>query len=312
MDPREHKKIGPVLEVTTSYLHGKHGVEIRIMSLSRDDTHSWVRISHGSNKFVMNYDTEIPEEQLEEYALQLDAKDFACRSKAKAKPQKKRTCWLSTKNRSHGKEELDRYWTREIFSLRIRRIEESNSSSSSFTESTSRRRWSGSFLQKKGKSSESMPTIYSLVWRSMVSMFGSKRRRKKEIPVLYWCFRNNCLFPSSRTQSYWSFITGQCGNSEQLLPVHIPCRMCFQFAFYHQLWIKTWRSKFEQKTDSVLLAFRMCVSSSFDHQQRIDTWRSGFKQETNSILLVYWSQGQSAQRSWIDGLECTASCTIPA
>ena len=30
-------KIGPVLEVTTSCLHGKHGVEIRIMSLSRDN-----------------------------------------------------------------------------------------------------------------------------------------------------------------------------------------------------------------------------------------------------------------------------------
>ena len=61
-------KIGPVLEVTTSYLHGKHGVEIRIMSLSRDNTHSWVRILHGSNKFVMdlnNNDTEIPEDQLE-------------------------------------------------------------------------------------------------------------------------------------------------------------------------------------------------------------------------------------------------------
>ena len=85
-------KIGPVLEVTTSYLHVKHGVEIRIMSLSRDNTHSWVRISHGSNKFVMdlnNNDTEIPEEQLEEHALQLDAKDFVGRSKAKAKPQRK-------------------------------------------------------------------------------------------------------------------------------------------------------------------------------------------------------------------------------
>ena len=35
-----------------------------------------------------NNDTEIPEEQLEEYALQLDAKDFACRTKAKAKPQR--------------------------------------------------------------------------------------------------------------------------------------------------------------------------------------------------------------------------------
>ena len=85
-------KIGPVLEVATCCLHGKHGVEIRIMSLSRDDTHSWVRISHGSNKFVMNLnnnDTEIPEDQLEEYALQLNAKDFACRSMATAKPQRR-------------------------------------------------------------------------------------------------------------------------------------------------------------------------------------------------------------------------------
>ena len=85
-------KIGPVLEVATSSFHGKHGVEIRIMSLSRDNTHSWVRISLGSKKFVMNLNnngTEIPEDQLEEYALKLSAKDFACRSKAKAKPQRR-------------------------------------------------------------------------------------------------------------------------------------------------------------------------------------------------------------------------------
>ena len=50
-------KIGPVMEVTTSYLHGKHGVEIRIMSLSRDNTDSWVRISRGSNKFGMDLKT---------------------------------------------------------------------------------------------------------------------------------------------------------------------------------------------------------------------------------------------------------------
>ena len=87
-----NKKIGPVLEVTTSCLHGKYGVEIRIWSLNGDNTHSWVRISHGSNKFVMdsnNNDTEVPEDQLEEHALQLDVKDFACRSKAKAKPQRR-------------------------------------------------------------------------------------------------------------------------------------------------------------------------------------------------------------------------------
>ena len=85
-------KIGPVLEVATCYLHGKYGVEIRFMSLSRDDTHSWVRIFDGSNKFVMNLnnnETEIPEDQLEEYALKLDAKEFVGRSKAKAKPQRR-------------------------------------------------------------------------------------------------------------------------------------------------------------------------------------------------------------------------------
>ena len=75
------------------------------MSLSRDNTHSWVRISHGSNKFVMNLnnnETEIPEDQLEKYALKLSAKDFVCMpSKGKSKTTKKRACWLFTKNRSH-------------------------------------------------------------------------------------------------------------------------------------------------------------------------------------------------------------------
>ena len=32
-------KIGPALEVATSYLHGKYGVAIRIWSLNRDNTH---------------------------------------------------------------------------------------------------------------------------------------------------------------------------------------------------------------------------------------------------------------------------------
>ena len=74
-----------------THLHGKHGVEIRILSLSRDNTHFWVRISHWSKKFVMNLinkETEILEDQFEEYALQLNAQNFACRAEAKAKPQR--------------------------------------------------------------------------------------------------------------------------------------------------------------------------------------------------------------------------------
>ena len=76
-------KIGPVLEVTTSCLHGKHGVEISI----------WVRISHGSNKFVMdlnNNDTEVPEDLPEDQALHLNAEEFVNRSEAKAKPQRRK------------------------------------------------------------------------------------------------------------------------------------------------------------------------------------------------------------------------------
>ena len=96
-------KIGPVLEIATCCLHGKYGVEIRIWSLNRDNTHSWVRISHGSNKFVMNLNNneqEIPEVQLEEYALKTECERFCMPIKGKSKTTKKRTCRLFTKNSS--------------------------------------------------------------------------------------------------------------------------------------------------------------------------------------------------------------------
>ena len=39
-----------LLEVTTSYMYGKYGIEIRIWSVSQDNSQSWVRISYGTNK----------------------------------------------------------------------------------------------------------------------------------------------------------------------------------------------------------------------------------------------------------------------
>ena len=51
LDSRD-TKIGPVLEVTTSNLQSKHGVKIRIDSVDKDNSHSWVWISHGLNKLV--------------------------------------------------------------------------------------------------------------------------------------------------------------------------------------------------------------------------------------------------------------------
>ena len=101
---RGNTKIGPVLEVTTSYLQGKYGVEIRIMSLSRDNTHSWDRISLGLNKLVTDlidkvYDDneqETSETKTEAFALKTDVFAFASRSKAKAKPRRLTSACSST------------------------------------------------------------------------------------------------------------------------------------------------------------------------------------------------------------------------
>ena len=63
----------------------------RIWSLSEDNTHSWVRISHGSNKFVMdsnNNDTEVPEDQPEEQALPTGCEGFCIPIKGKSKTHK--------------------------------------------------------------------------------------------------------------------------------------------------------------------------------------------------------------------------------
>ena len=163
-DGSRETKIGPMLEVTTSCLHGKYGVEIRIWSLIGDNTHSWVRISHGSNKFVMdsnNNDTEVPEDQLEEHALQLDAKDFACRSKAKAKPQRRepadsssgiipmyRRTWIDIER---GKHFLSAY---EVSKKVIHLLRHSHKV---------HREGDGAVHFWKGKSSEPIPTVYSLV-----------------------------------------------------------------------------------------------------------------------------------------------------
>ena len=108
-------KIGFALEVTTCCLQGKYGVEIRIESMNKDNSHSWVRISHGLNKLVKNWNNKdendkkqgTSEMQFEEYALKLNASDFASRSKAKAKPQRRDSASSSTRTIPIG----ERSWT---------------------------------------------------------------------------------------------------------------------------------------------------------------------------------------------------------
>ena len=79
-------RIGPVLEVTTSYMYGKHGIEIRIWSVGQDNSQSWVRISYGTNKYVVDSNhnnTEAPADPHEEQASQSSVKVIAARSRQK-------------------------------------------------------------------------------------------------------------------------------------------------------------------------------------------------------------------------------------
>ena len=83
-------RIGPELEVTTSFKHFKYGIEIRIWSVNQDNSQSWVRLSYGTVKYVVDSiqdNTEILVDPQEEQVPQTSIKVVAARSKAKAKPQ---------------------------------------------------------------------------------------------------------------------------------------------------------------------------------------------------------------------------------
>ena len=79
-------RIGPVLEVTTSFQQFKYGIEIRIESVNQDNSHSLVRISYGTVKYVIDSiqdETEIPADPQEEQVPQTSTSVVAARSKAK-------------------------------------------------------------------------------------------------------------------------------------------------------------------------------------------------------------------------------------
>ena len=92
-------RIGPILEVTTSFQHFKFGVEVRIQSMKEDNSHSWVRISHGTVRYVNNYikyDTQNLASSQEEEDVPASSEVGAARSKAKAKPQPRESIGTTT------------------------------------------------------------------------------------------------------------------------------------------------------------------------------------------------------------------------
>ena len=177
------------------------------MSINEDNSLSWVRISHGSHKLVTNLnknEQETSEMLFEESALNLNAGDFASRSKAKAKTQKRDSASSSTRTIPIG----ERTWTDVEpgeYSLSDHPV--SNKWIQILRHGSLPRDNDGAIEFWRIKDDLRTHLLYCHHWSDEVEeQHGRRRRTKEKISVLFRFFRNNCVSPSSsrtfRMQSY--------------------------------------------------------------------------------------------------------------
>ena len=100
-------RIGLVLEVTTSIQHLKDGIEIRIWSVNQDNSQSWVRISFGTIKYVIDSKQYRNSCSSTRRSSSTSIKVVAARSKAQAKPQQREPVDTTTTIPMHEKRWID-------------------------------------------------------------------------------------------------------------------------------------------------------------------------------------------------------------
>ena len=211
-------RIGLVLEVAASHMYGKHGIEIRIWSVGQDNSHSWVRISHGSNKYVVDSNhnnTEIPADPQEDQVPQTSIKVVAARSKAKAKPQQRELVDTTTTIPMHERRWID--------------IEPSEQTLAAYDLSKkviSLLRHNQTVQRKK---MEQFNSIFENYFGLMIvgNLFWQQEEvRKGDISIAL----NNsgrilylrALQGHSGTNLIGSYVTGQCSDWEWNIPLHLP------------------------------------------------------------------------------------------
>ena len=87
------------MEVTTSFQHFKYGIQVLIESVNKDNSHSRVRISYGTVRYVndyIKYDTKNIADPQEEEDVPTSSGVVAARSKANAKPQPRESTGTTT------------------------------------------------------------------------------------------------------------------------------------------------------------------------------------------------------------------------
>ena len=262
------------------------GIEIRIWSVGQDNSQSWVRISYGTNKYVIDSNhnnTEILADPHEDPVPQTSVKVITARSKAKTKLPKRES--VDTPSVSYR-------CTKENGLTLIHQYHLS-------MHTKSRRNWSVFFdtiKQYSGKTMEQLNSgeenfIFEIIIHKyiigltidgkLVWLQEEDSNEDISIALIIRVFIYlRALQGHFWKQSHWSYSTGQRVDWNWNIPSHLPRRMHIQSSFYFQQWIHTGKSRFEQKTDS--------------------------------ILLAYWTQKQRASRSWIYWPHCTTSSAIRA
>ena len=193
--------------------------KIRIESMNKDHSHSWIRISHGLNKLITNlndHEQETSEMQFEDYALKSNVLGFASRSKAKAKPPRRISAIPSTRTILIGERTWTDDWTTRLFAHRLFSIEETWFNL--LRHGSLPRESDGAIEFWRRKDNLQKHFLYCHHWSDekwKKSMAREGGGNKKKISILYWSIRTRkSLSPSSsrsfRTQSHWSYFIGQC------------------------------------------------------------------------------------------------------
>ena len=237
---RGNTKIGAVLEVTTSYVQGEFGVEIRIESVNIDNSHSWVRISHGFNKLVTDLSNKVDDDneqetsemKFEEFALKTNVLAFASRSTAKLKPRRRTSACSSTRTILI----CERSWT-----------DIGPETYSPIACPVSKRLKFWRFKDYLRNEFEHSQHWSDEVWKSRMAGGGGNKNRFQY-----------CTDPSGQEILYLRALQGHSGRNsidpELVGNVIIPnnffeytYRKCHQFTLHHYFRIDTGRTKFEQK-----------------------------------------------------------------
>ena len=195
--------------------------------------------------------------QFEKYALRLNASDFACRSKAKAKPQRREPAGSFTRTIPIW----ERIWNHvEPGECSISDYEVSKKLIRLLRHGRLHRENDGAIEFWRIKDNLQEHFLYCDHWsddkwkKTMAKGGGNKK-------IYQYCT------DSSGAILYLRALQGHSGRSlidltlqdnvvvpSDFFQYMLSCRMCNQFTFHQQFRIDTWRSKIEKQTDRILSA----------------------------------------------------------